>query len=128
MFTSFLFKPAFGVVDLKQKTVNALGSWDTSVTVTTPEDIGALTVRVVLATPRITNQVVYTAGDTLSYGQLADKLDAALGKHVQRVQWSVPMLRAELAQAPHRRHQEISRGVCRRQWRRHLGQCRSAEA
>ena len=46
MFTSFLFEPAFGVVDLANNTVNALGSWDTQVTVTTPEDIGMLTATV----------------------------------------------------------------------------------
>ena len=28
MFTSFLFEPSFGVVDLAQNTVNALGGWD----------------------------------------------------------------------------------------------------
>ncbi len=37
MFTSFLFEPAFGVVDLERGVVHALGSWDTRVTVTTPE-------------------------------------------------------------------------------------------
>ena len=46
MFTSFLFEPAFGVVDLAKNTVHALGSWDTQVTVTTPEDIGMLTATV----------------------------------------------------------------------------------
>jgi hypothetical protein len=40
MFTSFLFEPAFGVVDLAANTVNALGSWDTAVTLTTADDIG----------------------------------------------------------------------------------------
>jgi hypothetical protein len=43
MFTSFLFEPAFDVANLQELTVNALGSWDTRVTVTTPEDIGKLT-------------------------------------------------------------------------------------
>lgn len=39
-------------------------------------------------------------GDPLTYTQLADKLDSALGKNVQRVQWSVPMQKAELTQTP----------------------------
>ena len=52
MFTSFLFEPAFGVVDLAKNTVHALGSWDTQVTVTTPEDIGMLTAKIVFAKPR----------------------------------------------------------------------------
>jgi hypothetical protein len=100
MFTSFLFEPVFGVVDLQQNTVRALGSWDTAVTVTTPEDIGALTAKILFATPTITNQVVYTAGDTLTYGQLADRLDAELGRTLERVEWKVPMLQADLALAP----------------------------
>lgn len=33
MFTSFLFEPAFGVVDLAHDTVRALGAWENAVTV-----------------------------------------------------------------------------------------------
>lgn len=100
MFTSFLFEPSFGVVDLAQNTVHALGDWDTAVTVTTPEDIGRLTTQIVLAEPAIANQVVYTAGDTLTYGQLADTVDTALGIQLQREPWSVPALLADLASSP----------------------------
>lgn len=100
MFTSFLFEPSFGVVDLAQNTVHALGDWDTAVTVTTPEDIGLLTARIVFAEPPIANQVVYTAGDTLTYGELADTVDAVLGRTVKREPWSVPALQADLAQTP----------------------------
>lgn len=39
MFTRFLFEKFFGVVDLNLPLVRALGSWETAVTVTTPEDI-----------------------------------------------------------------------------------------
>lgn len=100
MFTSFLFEPSFGVVDLAQNTVNALGSWDTAVTVTTPEDIGALTAEICFAEPRIVDSVVYTAGDTVTYAQLADIVDSVLGRKVRRVKWSVPELKDELAKAP----------------------------
>lgn len=100
MFTSFLFEPSFGVVDLAQNTVHALGDWDTAVTVTTPEDIGRLTAQIVFTEPTIANQVVYTAGDTLTYGQLADTLDTALGRTVKRVRWSVPELQADLSRTP----------------------------
>lgn len=100
MFTSFLFEPSFGVVDLAQNTVHALGSWDTAVTVTTPEDIGRLTAHIVLAEPALGNQVVFTAGDTLTYGQLADTVDATLGIRLQREPWPVPRLLAELAKDP----------------------------
>ncbi|WP_249149309.1 aromatic alcohol reductase [Bradyrhizobium liaoningense] len=64
MFTSFLFEPIFGVVDLEKNVVNALGSLDTEVTLTTPDDIGALTAEVVFAQPTIRNEIIYLAGDT----------------------------------------------------------------
>lgn len=100
MFTSFLFEPSFGVVDLEQNTVHALGSWDNAVTVTTADDIGALTAEIVFAKPRMANQVVYLAGDTVTYGRLADTIDAMLGLRTRRVEWSVPRLQAELAAEP----------------------------
>jgi hypothetical protein len=100
MFTSFLFVPEFGVVDLANNIVHALGSWETAVTVTTPEDIGRLTAEILFAQPRIVNQVVYTAGDTITYRRLADIVDAALGRNVQRVEWSVAYLKDELANDP----------------------------
>ena len=100
MFTSFLFEPVFGVVDLAHNTVHALGSWDTQVTVTTPEDIGTLTAAILFAEPRLANQVVFVAGDTLSYGQLADTLDTVLDRQLARVAWDVPLLERRLAAAP----------------------------
>ena len=100
MFTSFLFEPAFGVVDLAKNTVHALGSWDTQVTVTTPEDIGMLTAKIVFAKPRLANQVVFVAGDTLTYAQLADAIDARLNRTVSRIEWSVPKLKSDLDAAP----------------------------
>ena len=100
MFTSFLFEPSFGVVDLAQTTVHALGSWDTAVTVTTPEDIGALTAEICFAEPRIVNSIVYTAGDTLTYARLADIVDFALSRKVRRIEWSLPELKDGLAKDP----------------------------
>lgn len=100
MFTSFLFEPAFGVVDLPQNTVHALGNWQNAVTVTTPEDIGNLTAEVMFAKPRIANQIVYTAGDTVTYADLAGIVDKVLDRKVERVEWSVPMLKRQLALEP----------------------------
>jgi hypothetical protein len=100
MFTSFLFEPSFGVVDLAQNTVRALGSWDTAVTVTTPEDIGALTAEICFAEPRIVNSIVYTAGDTLTYVHLANIVDSVLGRKVRRLEWGLPELKDELAKDP----------------------------
>lgn len=100
MFTSFLFEPAFGVVDLQSNTVHALGDWGTEVTLTTPEDIGRLTTEILYAEPRIEDQVVHVAGDTISYGQLADIVDDVLHTEVQRIPWSTELLHTELADDP----------------------------
>ncbi len=100
MFTSFLFEPSFGVVDLPGNTMHALGSFDTAVTVTTAEDIGALTAEILVAAPRIRNQVVYTAGDTLTYRRLADLIDLVLERKIERTEWTVPALKEQLAGDP----------------------------
>ncbi|RUR39335.1 aromatic alcohol reductase [Vreelandella populi] len=100
MFTSFLFEPAFGVVDLETNTVRALGSWDTRVTVTTPGDIGRLTTEIYLENPRIANEVVFVAGDTLSYGQLAAVVEEVTGKPVKRAELSLDELNRQIALAP----------------------------
>lgn len=101
MFMSYLFEPDFGVVDLKNDAVHALGSLDTGVTLTTPDDIGALTAEIVFAKPRIRNEIVYLAGDTVTYGEVADKLQAALGRPFSRSEWSEQCLLDELARDPH---------------------------
>lgn len=100
MFTSFLFEPAFGVFDLASNTARALGGWDNSVTLTTAEDIGRLTVNVLSAEPPIVNQVVFVAGDTVTYGEAADLAEEILGKPLHREVWTVPQLRAQLAADP----------------------------
>ncbi len=100
MFTSFLFEPAFGVVDLANGRVNALGSWDHRVTLTTPEDIGRLTAAILFANPPIRNEVVYVAGDTLSYAELADKVDGGLGRTVERVLLSRDALASDVSANP----------------------------
>ncbi|GJH31962.1 NmrA family NAD(P)-binding protein [Paraburkholderia hospita] len=100
MFTSFLFEPSFGVVDVERGIVRALGSWDNAVTVTTAEDIGVLTTEILLAEPRISRRVVHVAGETIGYRELADKLDAFTGRKFERVEWTVPNLKQELTLDP----------------------------
>ncbi|CUJ59524.1 Branched-chain amino acid ABC-type transport system%2C permease components [Achromobacter xylosoxidans] len=100
MFMSYLFEPEFGVVDLQNDAVHALGTLDTAVTLTTPDDIGALTAEIVFATPRIRNEIVYLAGDTVTYGEVADKLQAGLGRPFTRSAWSVEYLLDELSRDP----------------------------
>lgn len=106
MFTSFLFEAFFGVVeglesagaDGEAVVVRALGSWGNEVTVTTPEDIGRVVSRLVLEDRRA--GVVFTAGDTVSYGRLADLVERQIGKKVRREVWSLDFLRAELETDP----------------------------
>jgi len=100
MFMSYLFEPEFGVVDLENSAVQALGSLDTAVTLTTPEDIGVLTAEIVFFEPTIRNEVVFLAGDTVTYREVADKLEAALNRPFSRAEWTVPFLMEELANDP----------------------------
>jgi len=100
MFMSYLFEPEFGVVDLENSEVHALGSLDTAVTLTTPDDIGVLTAEIVFFEPAIRNAIVFLAGDTVTYGDVADKLEAALGRPFKRSVWTVPLLMEELANDP----------------------------
>ncbi len=100
MFTSFLFEPSFGVVDLSKNIVRALGSWDNAVTITTARDIGKLTAEILFAEQTLEDKVIYTAGDTITYRQLADLIDRMLHRHVERVTWTVAELKNGLAADP----------------------------
>ena len=100
MFTSFLFEKAAGIVDLDAGVVRGLGTWATQVTVTTPDDIGRCTAAILFDEPRIANQVVYLASDTVSYGQLADIVEAVTGHGVKRILLTGAALQADLAAQP----------------------------
>ena len=100
IFMSYLFEPDFGVVDLQNDTVHALGSIDNTMTLTTPDDIGMLTAAIVFNTPRIRNEIVYIAGDTLTYADVADKLQSALGRPFSCTEWSEQHLMDKLALNP----------------------------
>ncbi|HBI6864223.1 TPA: aromatic alcohol reductase [Enterobacter cloacae] len=100
IFMSYLFEPDFGVVDLQNDTVHALGSIDNTMTLTTPDDIGMLTAAIVFNTPRIRNEIVYIAGDTLTYAEVADKLQSALGRPFDCTVWSEQYLMDKLALNP----------------------------
>lgn len=100
MFTSFVFLPAFGLVDLDRSEVRALGHWEYRLTVTTPQDIGRLTARIAAARPQFDDQVVRVAGDTFSYRTLADTLERVLGRPFTRQCWSLPQLAADAAAHP----------------------------
>jgi hypothetical protein len=104
MFTSFLFEKSFGVVDLTAENgkvvVRGLGGWKNRVTVTSPEDIAKLTAEVVITEPRIRNEIVFVAGQTVSYQELATLVEEILGKGVVREEWTVSLMREWLARSP----------------------------
>lgn len=84
IFTSYLFEPSFGVVDEKNHTVYGLGDWQYAVTLTTPEDIGALTAEIFFYQPEIRNQIIYIAGDTLKYSEIAELMESRWGGKSER--------------------------------------------
>ena len=99
MFTSFLFEPSFGVVDLESSTVRCLGRWDNSVTVTAVEDIGQVVAEILYTAPK-TRDVVFTAGQTIEYGQLADEIERVTDRQIVREAWDMEHLRKELKGDP----------------------------
>ncbi|KFG84631.1 isoflavone reductase [Metarhizium anisopliae] len=100
LFMSFLFAEDFGVVDLRRGVARALGSWDNRITVTAAPDIGRVAAEVVLDPRGVGNEVVLTAGDTVSYGELADLLDEHFGTRFARELWDVDALRGQMAEDP----------------------------
>ena len=100
VFMSFLFEDAFGVVSADRTTVRALGRWNNGVSVTAVEDIGRVTAEAVLAAPEIKDEVVFVAGDTISYQRLADVVEEVLKQKVDRAEWSLNSLRGDLEADP----------------------------
>ncbi|KAL3480887.1 hypothetical protein BJX99DRAFT_244061 [Aspergillus californicus] len=103
MFTSFLFERSFGVVDLVDGVVTALGGWENRVTVTGPADIGRVTAEVVLgdrAEEDFGDRPIYVAGDTLSYGRLAELVEGVTGRKVERRVRTVDAAKEDLIKEP----------------------------
>ncbi|TQV94508.1 NmrA family protein [Cordyceps javanica] len=101
LFMSFLFLAAFGVVDLDKRVVRGLGSWENRITLTTPQDIGRVTADVMLDPRGIKNQVVLAAGDTLSYQQVSNLVDAHYGGEAfTKELWTLDALARQLREEP----------------------------
>lgn len=103
MFTSFLFEPFFGVVDVENDVVRALGSWENRVTLTTPEDIGRMTAEFVLGAEVASgfpNKPVFIGGDTVTYEQVALLVERVVGRSMKREVIRVEDTAATLAQDP----------------------------
>ncbi|KAH8673804.1 hypothetical protein BX600DRAFT_456226 [Xylariales sp. PMI_506] len=101
LFTSFLFLAAFGAVDLPARKLRGLGSWDTPVTVTAPVDIGRMAAELVYDPRGVSHQVVYVAGDTVTYGRVADLVEERfLGVEFTRDVWDLQLLANKLREQP----------------------------
>jgi hypothetical protein len=100
MFTSYLFEKSFGLVDFENKIVNQLGSPDTAVTITTPEDIGKLTSEIFFAEPQIKDTIVYIGGDTITYGEFADVIDSLSGEKFERTVSNFDELKNDMKNDP----------------------------
>lgn len=100
LFMSFLFLRGFGVVDLEGRVVRGLGAWGNKVTVTDVEGIGRAVAEAVFEPEGTENKVVYVAGDTVSYGEVADIVEAGFGGGFKRELWGQGLLKERLEQEP----------------------------
>ncbi|KAJ8120196.1 hypothetical protein ONZ43_g3036 [Nemania bipapillata] len=100
LFVSFIFVPEFGLVDPKSRTLRGLGSWDTRLSVTTPKDIGRVAAEIVYDPRGINRQVVYVAGDTVSYGDVADLVVKRFGGQWTRELWDMQTLKQKTEANP----------------------------
>lgn len=80
--------------------VRALRDPEHKVTVTDVADIGKILGRIVAGDVDAENKILYAAGDTVSYKELADIIERTSGKKVVREEWTVPYLQDELAKDP----------------------------
>lgn len=106
LFMSFLFEPFWGIVDRSREaeegeiTVRCLDRWEHGVTVTDVSDTGRVLVRILKGDVDAANKVLHIAGDTVTYGELANIMERVSGRTLRREAWSVEQLQAELQRDP----------------------------
>jgi hypothetical protein len=102
IFMSFLFERFWGIVDRSDGKViiRALRDWEHGVTVTDVYDIGRVMGRIVAGDVDASNRVLYVAGETVRYGELADVVEKVLGKEVEREVWGMKYLEEEVRKDP----------------------------
>ncbi|KAL1835731.1 hypothetical protein VTJ49DRAFT_6156 [Mycothermus thermophilus] len=103
LFMSFLFLRGFGVVDLEGRKVRALGGWDTRVTVTEVEGIGRMVAEMVFNPGEEMagrSGVVYVAGDTVSYRDVADIVEEVYGGGFEREVLDMERLKKRIEEEP----------------------------
>lgn len=98
LFTEFFVLYPIAGVDLQNGAIAAPGSWETKVSTTSLEEAGWLTA-VAVVEPRARNARLYS-GDTVTYKQLADMLDTARGKPLQRSIRTAADAKAEVDKDP----------------------------
>lgn len=110
IFMSFLFEPFWGIVDRRRRkeggcveeevVVRCLRDWEHGVTVTDVHDIGRVLKRILAGNVQAENRVVYVAGDTVTYNDVASIVEKVVGHQVVREKWSVEHLQGELRRDP----------------------------
>lgn len=105
IFMSFLFEPLWGVVDREreeegQVTVRCLRDWQHGVTVTDVQDIGRVVKTILGGEVEAEDKVLYVAGDSVSYRELADVVEKVSGQNVVREAWSIEYLQDKLSKDP----------------------------
>lgn len=106
LFMSFLFEPFWGIVDRSKEgesgevTVRCLRSWEHSISVTDVSDIGRVLRRILKGDVEAVNTVLHVAGDTITYGRLANVMGCVSGRKVLREVWSVEHLQDQLQREP----------------------------
>ncbi|KAI1332547.1 hypothetical protein F5Y16DRAFT_418558 [Xylariaceae sp. FL0255] len=97
---SFMFVPEFGPVDLKDRKLRGLGSWNTRLSVTIPKDIGRVAADILLDPQDVHHQVVFVAGDTVGYGDIANLVEKRFGCSWTRELWDMKTLGQRLEDNP----------------------------
>jgi hypothetical protein len=105
IFMSFLFEPFWSIVDRSKESerkivVRALRDWKHGVTVTHVHDIGRVMGRIVAGDVDGEDKVLYVAGETVSYGNLADVVERVSKRRVEKEAWSIEYLEEELRKDP----------------------------
>ncbi|WVQ75153.1 hypothetical protein IAR50_004762 [Cryptococcus sp. DSM 104548] len=99
LFTSFLFEPGFGVVDLVGGVARALGKWENSVTVTSSDHIATYTAAMLLDSSPPPEGVVFVADDTVTFRDVAELVKKA-GWKVREEVLTVESLEEKLRASP----------------------------
>lgn len=102
VFMTFLFEGFWGVLDLEGGVCRAFGGWGTRITATAPEDIGRCVAEILTGEGKgsVRNEVVRLAGDTRTYGEIAEIVERVLGRGVRREVWSTEWLNEESRKDP----------------------------